>query len=149
MGLKEKIEGDLKKAMLAKAQDEVRALRAIKSLILLAETSESAKGPMAEDEEMKLLTKAAKQRKESLEIFEKEGRADLALKEREELEVIQRYLPAMLTDDELKAAVTEIISQVGATGPSDLGKVMGVATKTLAGKADGKAISALVKQLLG
>lgn len=149
MGLKEKIEGDLKKAMLAKAQDEVRALRAIKSLILLAETAENAKGAMAEEEEMKLLTKAAKQRKESMEIFEKEGRADLALKEREELEVIQRYLPTMLTEEELKAAVMAIIAQVGAAGPGDLGKVMGVATKSLAGKADGKAISALVKQLLG
>jgi uncharacterized protein len=148
MPLKDKIEADMKQAMLQKNKDELIALRSIKSLILLAQTDKSGSKDLSGDEEMKLLTKAAKQRKESAEIFQQQGRTDLAEKELKELDVINRYLPKQLKDDELELEINNIIHQVGASGPKDMGKVMGIASKTLAGKADGKSISEKVKALL-
>jgi uncharacterized protein YqeY len=148
MSLKETIEGDIKKAMLAKNQDDLRALRAIKSLILLAETEKGAAQQLTQDKEIQLLTKAAKQRKESAEIFGTQGRPDLQEKELQELAVIEKYLPKQLSAEELSAKVKEIVAQVGATSPADMGKVMGVASKQLAGLADGKLISETVKSVL-
>ena len=148
MSLKQQIDSDIKSAMLAKNKEELTALRSIKSLILLAETEKGASGDVSSDVESKLLMKAAKQRKESAEIFQKEGKAELAEKELAELEVISRYLPKQLTEEEVTAELKKTIEQVGAKGPQDMGKVMGVATKQLAGKADGKLISELVKKLL-
>lgn len=148
MGLKETIDQEIKKAMLAKKKEELTALRAIKSAILLAETEKSAGSALSEDAELKLLTKAAKQRKESADLYIKEGRGDLADKELFELEVINRFLPKQLTEEEIKVELEKIIQTVNATGPQDMGKVMGAATKQLAGKADGKTISSIVKDLL-
>lgn len=148
MSLKTQIDNDIKAAMLAKNKDELTALRSIKSMILLAETEKGGSGDLALDIEGKLLMKAAKQRKESAEIFQKEGRDDLAKKELVEYEVISRYLPKQLTEEEISAELKKIIEQAGAKGPQDMGKVMGTATKQLAGKADGKVISELVKKLL-
>jgi uncharacterized protein YqeY len=148
MSLKLQIDGDIKKAMLAKNKEELEALRSIKSMILLAETEKGGSGDIANDVENKILMKAAKQRKESAEIFTKEGRTDLAQKETFQLEIISRYLPKQLSEAEIAAEVKKIIEQVGAKGPQDLGKVMGTATKALAGQADGKVISELVKKLL-
>lgn len=148
MSLEQKIMTDLKTAMLAKDEKALRSLRAIKAAILLAKTSEGAGGELKEDDEIKLLQKLVKQRKDSLEIYEQQNRADLAQKEREEIEVIEKFLPKQLSADELKAEVSAIITEVGGSSPADMGKVMGAATKKLAGKADGKTISALVKELL-
>lgn len=148
MTLKEQIEGDIKKAMLAKNQLELLALRAIKSLILLAETEKGAKAELDKDAELKLLNKAAKQRRESAEIYGQQNRPDLQEKELGELSVIERYLPKQLSEEELSQKIGEIIQQVGAKSPADMGKVMGVASKALSGQADGKAISEMVKKLL-
>jgi uncharacterized protein YqeY len=148
MSLKLQIDGDIKKAMLAKNKEELEALRSIKSMILLAETEKGGSEDIANDVENKILMKAAKQRKESAEIFTKEGRTDLAQKETFQLEIISRYLPKQLSEAEIAAEVKKIIEQVGAKGPQDMGKVMGTATKALAGQADGKVISELVKKLL-
>lgn len=148
MSLEQNINAAIKTAMLAKAEADLRALRAIKAALLLAKTAEGGNGEISEAEETKLLQKLAKQRKDSLEIFRQQNREDLAKKEEEELEVIERYLPKQLGEAELKAAIEAIIAQTGASSPADMGKVMGVATKQLAGLADGKAISALVKELL-
>ena len=148
MSLEQKIMGDLKTAMLAKDEKALRSLRAIKAAILLAKTSEGAGGELKEDDEIKLLQKLVKQRKDSLEIFQQQNRTDLAQKEQEEIEIIEKFLPKQLSADELRSEVAVIISEVGATSPADMGKVMGAATKKLAGKADGKTISALVKELL-
>jgi uncharacterized protein YqeY len=148
MSLKQQIDQDIKQAMLAKNKEELEALRGIKSLILLAETEKGGSGEVAADVENKLLMKAAKQRKESADIFQQQNRADLAEKELKQLEVISRYLPAQLTAEELTAALKNIMETVGAKSPADMGKVMGTATKQLAGKADGKMISELVKKLL-
>lgn len=148
MSLRQQIDNDIKTAMLAKNKEELTALRSVKSLILLAETEKGSSGEISLDVENKLLMKAAKQRKESAEIFQKEGREDLAKKELFELEVISRYLPKQLSEDEVAAELKKIVEQVGAKGPQDMGKVMGVATKQLAGKADGKLISEIVKKLL-
>jgi uncharacterized protein len=123
-------------------------LRGIKSLILLAETEKGGSGEISEETENKLLMKAAKQRKESAEIFQKEGREDLSKKELFELDIINRYLPEQLGEEELVAELKKIIEQVGAKGPQDMGKVMGAATKQLAGRADGKMISDVVKKIL-
>lgn len=139
---------DLKAAMLAKDEAALRSLRAIKAAILLAKTSEGAKGDLTEDDEQKLLQKLVKSRKDSLEIFTQQGRADLAEKEQQEIAVIEKFLPKQLTPEEVKAELETIIASTGASSPADMGKVMGVATKQLAGKADGKTISALVKELL-
>ena len=148
MSLKQQIDNDIKSAMLAKNKEELTALRSVKSLILLAETEKGSSSEISQDVENKLLMKAAKQHKESAEIFQKEGRDDLAKKELFELEVISRYLPKQLSETEITEEVKKIIEQVGAKGPQDMGKVMGTATKQLAGKADGKVISEIVKKLL-
>ncbi|MEY4611960.1 MAG: hypothetical protein RL246_2279 [Bacteroidota bacterium] len=148
MALKETIENGIKDAMRAKDADRLRALRAIKSMILLEETSGSSAGALSADAEMKILMKAAKQRKDSLEVYVAQNRTDLAEKEQVELTIIEEFLPKALTDAELTTRIAEIIVQVGASSPADMGKVMGVATKALAGLADGKAISAKVGELL-
>lgn len=148
MSLKATIDNDIKKAMLAKNKEELEALRSIKSMILLAETEKGHATELAADAENKLLMKAAKQRKESAEIFQKEGRTDLASRENFQLEIISRYLPKQMSESELNDAIKAIVTQVGAKGPQDMGKVMGVATKSLAGKADGKVISEMVKKIL-
>jgi uncharacterized protein len=148
MSLKQQIDGDIKKAMLSKNKEELEALRSIKSMILLAETEKGGTGDITSDAESKLLVKAAKQRKESAEIFQQQNRNDLAEKELFQLEVINRYLPKQLTEEQIKQALQAVIQETGAKGPQDMGKVMGVATKKLAGQADGKVISDLVKKLL-
>jgi uncharacterized protein YqeY len=148
MALEQKIMADLKTAMLAKDEKALRSLRAIKAAILLAKTSEGAGGELKEDDEIKILQKLVKQRKDSLEIFQQQNRTDLAQKEREEIEVIEKFLPKQLSADELKDIIATIINDTGASSPADMGKVMGVASKQLAGKADGKTISAVVKELL-
>jgi len=148
MSLKQQIDNDIKKAMLAKNKEELEALRAIKSLILLAETDKSSGGDVSAETENKLLQKAVKQRKESADIFAQQGRKDLADKENFQLDVISRYLPKQLSEEEIVSTLKSIIDQVGAKGPQDMGKVMGNATKALSGKADGKVISELVKKLL-
>lgn len=148
MSLEQKITAELKTAMLAKDEKALRSLRAIKAAILLAKTSEGAAGDIKEEDEIKLLQKLVKQRKDSLEIYQQQNRPDLAQKEQEEIEVIEKFLPKQLSGEELKAVIAGIIAETGASSPADMGKVMGVATKQLAGKADGKAISAVVKELL-
>jgi uncharacterized protein YqeY len=148
MSLKTTIDNDIKKAMLAKNKEELEALRSIKSMILLAETEKGGSVDLAADIENKLLMKAAKQRKESAEIFQKEGRQDLAQRENVQLEVISRYLPKQMSEEEVTAELKTIIASVGAKGPQEMGKVMGTATKSLAGRADGKLISDIVKKLL-
>lgn len=148
MSLKQRIESDLKEAMRAKEQDRLRTLRSIKSMILLAETEKGADGALTEATEMQLLTKAAKQRKESLETFQQQGRDDLATKEQAELDVINQYLPQPMTDEEIKDALQRIVQEESASGMKDMGKVMGRATKELAGRADGKKMSAIVRQIL-
>jgi uncharacterized protein YqeY len=148
MNLEQKIMADLKTAMLAKDEKTVRSLRAIKAAIILAKTSEGAGGEIKEEEEIKLLQKLVKQRKDSLEIYQQQNRPDLAQKEQEEIEVIEKFLPKQISGEELKAIIATIIAETGASSPADMGKVMGAATKQLAGKAEGKAISSLVKELL-
>jgi uncharacterized protein len=148
MSLEQKIMTELKTAMLSKDEAGLRSLRAIKAAILLAKTAEGAGGEMKEEDEIKLLQKLVKQRKDSLEIFQQQNRTDLAKKEEEEIAVIEKFLPKQLSAEELKAALSKIISDVGASSPADLGKVMGIASKQFAGKADGKTISAMVKELL-
>jgi len=148
MSLEAQVMGQMKEAMKSKNEAALRSLRAIKAAIILAKTSEGAGGEVTADAELKLLQKLVKQRKDSLEIFRNQGRNDLADKELEEIEVISSFLPSQLEGDALEQAVKAIITETGANGPADMGKVMGAATKALAGRADGKAISALVKQLL-
>ena len=148
MALEQKIMAELKTAMLAKDEKTVRSLRAIKAAILNAKTAEGAGGEIKEDEENKLLQKMVKQRKDSLEIFLQQKREDLAQKEREELEVIERFLPKQLTSEQLSEQIKRIVQETGASSQADFGKVMGIASKQLAGQADGKAISAVVKELL-
>lgn len=148
MSLESKIMEHLKDAMRAKDEVALRTLRAIKAAILVEKTATGAKEELSEADELKLLTKMAKQRKDSLDIFTQQNRADLAAKEAEEIEVINKFLPAQLSEVELEAAIKEIITQVGASSPADLGKVMGPANKALAGKADGKAVAEIVKKLL-
>lgn len=148
MSLEQKIMADLKTAMLAKDEASLRSLRAVKAAILLAKTSEGAGGELKEEDEVKLLQKLVKSRKDSLEIFRQQNREDLAKKEEEEIAVIEKFLPQQLSPEEIKTALEKIIVSVGASSPADMGKVMGVATKQLSGKADGKTISTLVKELL-
>ncbi len=148
MNLEQKIMVDLKAAMLAKDAISLRSLRAIKAAIIIAKTAEGASGEIKEEEEVKLLQKLVKQRRDSFEIFNQQNRKDLAQKEKEEIEVIEKFLPTQMSEEEIKAAVSIIISEVGASSPADMGKVMGVATKQLGGKADGKAIANAVKELL-
>lgn len=139
---------ELKTAMLAKNEAGLRGLRAIKAAIILAKTSEGAGGELKEEEETRLLQKLVKQRKDSLAIYQQQNRPDLARKEEEEITVIERFLPRQLDEQALKTALSKIIAETGAFSPADIGKVMGVATKQLAGQADGKTISAVAKELL-
>lgn len=148
MSLEQQVMSEMKEAMKSKNEAALRGLRAIKAAIIIAKTEAGANGEVSADGELKLLQKLVKQRKDRLEIFQKQNRADLAQKEEEEIAVIEKFLPKQLTEEELKAEVAAIITEVGASSPADMGKVMGAATKQLAGKADGKAISAIVKELL-
>lgn len=150
MSLKDRINEEMKTAMKAKDQAALRALRAIKSAILLAETAEGrdAQAPLTEEEEMKLLTKQAKQRRDSLEQFRNAGREELAAKEAEELAVIETFLPKQLSAEEMEEEIKGIAHETGAAGMKDMGKVMAVASKRFAGRADGKLISELVKKTL-
>ncbi|MDH7463853.1 GatB/YqeY domain-containing protein [Chitinophagaceae bacterium 26-R-25] len=148
MSLEQQVMAEMKDAMKAKDEALLRGLRAIKAEIIKAKTEPGANGEVSAEGELKLLQKLVKQRKDSLEIFTQQNRADLAQKEQDEITVIERFLPKQLSAEELKAALEKIIAETGAASPADLGKVMGIASKQLAGKADGKAISATVKELL-
>jgi uncharacterized protein YqeY len=148
MSLEQKVMEQMKDAMKAKDEAALRTLRAIKSAILIEKTSAGASDTLTEADEIKMLQKMAKQRRDSLDIFTQQNREDLALKEREELAIIEKFLPKQMSQEELQAELKAIIAEVGASSPADMGKVMGVASKKLAGKADGKAISENVKQLL-
>lgn len=148
MSLEITVNEQIKKAMLARDEKGLRGLRAIKAAIIIAKTAEGANGQISEADEIKLLQKLVKQRKDSLEIYQQQNRADLAQKEQEEIAVIEEYLPKQLSEQELVEALASIIKETGAAGPADMGKVMGAATKQLSGKADGKIISAAVKNLL-
>ena len=139
---------EMKEAMKAKNEAALRGLRAIKAEIIKAKTEPGAGGEVSAEKELSLLQKMVKQRKDSLEIYQQQSREDLAQKEEEEIRVIEKFLPKQFSPEELKAAIQQIISDTGASSPADMGKVMGVATKQLAGKADGKSISAAVKELL-
>ena len=148
MALEQIVNDQIKAAMLAKDATRLRGLRAIKAAIIIAKTSEGAGGQLAGADETKLLQKLIKQRKDSLEIYRQQNREDLAQKEQEEIEVIEAFLPEQLSEAELKEALAKIISETGAASPADMGKVMAAATKQLAGQADGKTISAVVRELL-
>lgn len=148
MSLEQQIMSEMKDAMKSKNEGVLRALRAIKAEIIKAKTDPGAGGEIDEATEQKFLQRMMKQRRDSLEIFEKQGREDLAAKEREEMAVIEKFLPKQLSESELKEALQKIIAETGASSPADMGKVMGVASKQLAGLADGKTISAVVKELL-
>jgi len=149
MSLETTIMADMKQAMLSKDEAGLRAIRAIKAAIINAKTEKGASDTLTEEAEVKLLQKLVKTRKDALEIYQKENRADLAQKEQEEIAVIEKYLPKQMSQDELRVELKKIIEQTGAAGPQDMGKVMGVASKALAGKIDGKSISTMVKELLG
>lgn len=148
MSLEEKVMADLKTAMLAKDEKSLRSLRAIKAAIINLKTSEGFSGEIKNDDEIKLLQKLVKQRKESLEIYEKQNRNDLAEKEKEEIEVIEKFLPKQMSEEELREVIASVIKDTGATSQADMGKVMGMANKQLGGKADGKTIAAIVKEIL-
>lgn len=146
MNIEERINADIKTAMLAKDSKKLEALRAIKSVILLLKTSPEG---LTEDSANKAIQKEVKKRKESAEIYKTQNRPDLEETELSQATVMESYLPKQMSEEEIKAELTKIISSVGASGPGDMGKVMGAASKALAGKADNKIVSALVKQLLG
>ncbi|SEK76065.1 GatB/YqeY domain-containing protein [Parapedobacter koreensis] len=148
MALQDKIDQDIKSAMLAKDNARLRGLRAIKAAILLAKTEKGSAEALTEDTEIKVLQKLAKQRKESAEIYQQQHRDDLYQIEMEELAVIESYLPKQLSREEIEDIVKLVIAETGATGPKDMGKVMGSTNQKLAGKADGKTISEIVKTLL-
>ena len=148
MNLFDKVSGDIKTAMLARDKVRLEALRGIKKEFLEAKTAKGGDGELHDDKALQILQKMVKQRKESAQMFIDANRPELAEDELAQCKVIERYLPAMMTEEELTAALTEIIAQVGATGPQDMGKVMGVATKQLAGRAEGKAINLKVRELL-
>ena len=148
MSLEIKINEDIKQAMLQKKKEELLPLRSIKSAILLAKSEKGPSTELTEDQELKMLMKLAKQRKDSAELYSKENRSDLADKELFELEVIQNYLPKMMSEEEIEIAVKNIVDKTGAESMKDMGKVMGIASKELAGKAEGKVISDIVKKLL-
>ena len=148
MSLEQEVMSFMKDAMKNKDEALLRGLRAIKAEIIKAKTEPGANGEISADGEMKLLQKLVKQRKDSLTIFQEQNRADLAQKEAEEIAVIEKFLPAQMSEEEVKAAVEAIVKELGAAGPQDLGKVMGVASKQLAGKADGKLIAAMAKHAL-
>lgn len=148
MDLFETVNADIKSAMLAREKVRLEALRGIKKEFLEAKTAPGAGGELSDEGALKILVKMAKQRRESAEIYNSQNRPDLADSELAELAVIEQYLPKPLTPDQLTAELTRIIAQVGATSPADMGKVMGVASKALSGRADGRAISAEVRRLL-
>ncbi|WP_462220122.1 GatB/YqeY domain-containing protein [Ferruginibacter sp.] len=148
MALEQQIMAEMKDAMKAKDEGTLRSLRAIKAEIIKAKTEPGAGGEIDEATEQKFLQKMMKQRRDSLEIFEKQGRADLAIKEKEEMAVIEKFLPKQLAEADIKLIVEKIITDTGASSAADMGKVMGAASKQLAGKADGKTISNIVKELL-
>jgi uncharacterized protein YqeY len=148
MSLSNKIAEEMKQAMKAKDKARLEALRSIKSAVMLALTEKAKGSELSEEEELKILQRLQKQRKDSLEIYEQQNRADLAEEERSQLAVIEDFLPKQMSPEELKAYLAELISKVGASSPRDMGKVMGVASKELAGKADGKTISGVVRELL-
>jgi uncharacterized protein len=148
MALEQQIMTELKAAMLAKDEKALRSLRAIKAAIIIAKTAEGAGGELKEEDETKLLQKLVKQRRDSLEIFTQQNRTDLATKEQEEIDVIEKFLPKQLSVEELKSEISAIIAETGASSAAEMGKIMGLANKKLAGKADGKTISAIVKELL-
>ncbi|MBN2350624.1 MAG: GatB/YqeY domain-containing protein [Bacteroidales bacterium] len=148
MSLFEQISEDLKAAMLARDKNKLEPLRAIKTAFLLAKSEKGASDIMSAEDELKIIQKLVKQRKDSAEIYKSQNRTDLFEKEISEAEVIEQYLPKQLSEEELKIKLKEIIKKLGADSPKDMGKVMGAATKELTGQADGKAISALVKILL-
>ncbi len=145
MTLEEKINADIKTAMLAKDQQKLEGIRAIKAGILLLKSSGK---PVTEDDMIKAMQKMVKQRKESAEIYQQQNRKDLLDVELAQIAVIEAYLPQQMSEADIRTALAQIITQVGAASPADMGKVMGVATKQLAGKADGKLVSTLVKELL-
>jgi len=148
MSLEQKVMAEMKDAMKAKDEAGLRGLRAIKAAIIIAKTAEGANGELKADDEPKLLQKLVKQRKDSLQIYQQQNRADLAKKEEEEIAVIEKFLPKQLDEAALKEILAKIIAETGASSVADMGKVMGLATKQLAGQADGKAIGAAVKELL-
>jgi uncharacterized protein YqeY len=148
MSLEKFINDDIKTAMLAKDKRKLEALRAVKAAIILAKTDKGSTGEIAEDTEMKILQKLVKQRKESAAIYKQQGRNDLAEEESFQLTIIEKYLPEQMTENEVRKIITEIIAETGAVSVKDMGRVMGIATKKLAGKADNKLISGLVKELL-
>lgn len=148
MSLEERIMTDLKAAMIAKDKNALDSLRAIKSAIILAKTAEGATGEITEEDELKMLQKLAKQRRDALDIYEKQNRPELADKEKQELLIIEKYLPAQMSQEEISAEIKKIITESGASSPADMGKVMGLANKQLSGKAEGKVIAQVVKELL-
>ena len=148
MTLEEKINTDLKTAMLARQEATVRGLRAIKSAIIIAKTEKGANGIVSPEKELQILQKMVKQRKDSITEFEKANRTDLIVKEQEEVAVIEKYLPAMMSEEEVRAAVQKAIADTGAISQKEMGKVMGVVSKQLAGKADNKLVADIVKSLL-
>ncbi len=148
MNLADRINDDIKNAMKAGEKDKLMALRDIKSKLLLEMTKEGGDGSVDDARGMAILNKLYKQRMESIEIYKSQNRPELAEEEQKQANVIAAYLPEQITGEKLEAAIKEVIASVGASGPSDLGKVMGAANKALAGKADGKAISEIVKKLL-
>ena len=149
MSLFDKITEDLKAAMKAQEKEKLEAIRAVKTAFLLAKTDKGATAVLTEDEELKIIQKLVKQRKESADIYKSQNRDDLYQKEILEAEVISAYLPKQLGEEELEKILKEIISKIGASTPQEMGKVMGIAAKELAGKADGKIIADKVRQLLG
>ena len=148
MSLADKINEDIKTAMRAKDKPRLEALRAVKSALLLAATEKGADGNVSEKAELQVLQRLVKQRKESAQIFHDQGRADLAEPEEAQAAVIAEYLPAQMSEDEVRSILQEIVTKTGASGPQDMGKVMGQAMGRLQGKADGKLISSIVKDLL-
>ena len=148
MSLDANLNNEIKNAMLQKEEATLRTLRAIKSAFLLAKTEKGGNGQISEEQELKVLQKLFNQRKESFEIFTKENRAELAAKEKEEMDIIGAYLPAQLSDEELKSTIQQIIQTLGVTSIKEMGKVMGAASKQLQGKAEGGRISSVVKELL-
>ena len=148
MSLTEKINEDLKEAMRSKDNARLRSLRAIKSALLLAATEKGASKEVDKEAEIKILQKLVKQRKESLDIYQKQNREDLAAKEAEEIAVIESYLPEQLSEEQIRLELQKIIEQSGAQSPRDMGKVMGMANKHFAGKADPKVIGMMAKEML-
>lgn len=148
MSLIQKIDTDIKNAMLAKEKDKLEALRAVKNAILVQRTEKGASADLDDQTELKILQKLVKQRKESAEIYLQKDRKEMADQEMKQAEVIQQYLPEQLSEDQIKEKIRQIIDQTGASSMKDMGKVMGMASKQLAGKADNKVISAFVKEIL-